>query len=51
MQTSTYQELEHMEREIRSLFSEEEFQQFLDYMSRIDGKVIEIYDSKEETND
>jgi DNA-binding MarR family transcriptional regulator len=51
MQTSTYRDLERMEKEIRSLFSDEEFRGFLDYMNRIDQKVIEIYDNKEEKND
>lgn len=51
MQACTCQALEKMEREIRSLFTDEEFEQFLDYMNRIDRKTIEIYDSKEEQND
>ena len=51
MQTSTYRDLERMEKEIRSLFSDEEFKGFLDYMNRIDQKVIKIYDNKEEKND
>ncbi|MBQ8856649.1 MAG: winged helix-turn-helix transcriptional regulator [Lachnospiraceae bacterium] len=48
---STYAALDHMEQSIRSLFTEEEFRTFLDYMDRIDRKAIEIYYSKEETND
>lgn len=43
--------LYNIEHEIRMLFSEEEFHQFLDYMSRIDRKAIELYNSKEEKND
>lgn len=42
----TYYALGDMEKEIRSLFTEEEFQQFLDYMNRIDQKAIELYHDK-----
>ena len=47
MQVCTYHTLENMEREMRSLFTEEEFEQFLDYMNRIDKKAIELYCDKE----
>ena len=47
MQVCTYHALGNMEREMRSLFTEEEFKQFLDYMNRIDKKAIELYDDKE----
>ena len=43
--------MSEMEQEIRSLFTEEEFRNFLEYMSRIDQKAIELYCSKEESND
>lgn len=43
--------LDNIEHEIRILFSEEEFRNFLDYMNRIDRKAIELYNSKEEQND
>ena len=51
MQSCTYPALTEMEQEFRSLFSEEEFRNFLEYMSRIDQKAIELYCSKEESND
>lgn len=51
LQKCSCQSLEHMEHEIRNLFSEEEFDRFLDYMGRIDRKAIELYKSKEEKND
>ena len=51
MQAGTCQTLNDMEEEMKSLFTEEEFQNFLDYMSRIDQKVIELYHSKEEKYD
>lgn len=51
MQSCTYHAMTELEREMRSLFTEEEFQNFLEYMSRIDQKAIEMYYSKEETND
>jgi len=47
MQVCTYHVLGNMEREMRSLFTEEEFEQFLDYMNRIDKKAIELYCDKE----
>ena len=47
MQVCTYHALGNMEREMRSLFTEEEFKQFLDYMNRNDKKAIELYDDKE----
>ncbi len=40
-----------MEQKMRQLFTDEEFQRFLDYMDRIDQKANELYDSKEENND
>ena len=43
LQVGTYRALGEMEQEMRSLFSEEEFKQFLDYMNRIDKKAIELY--------
>ena len=46
-QVCTYHALGNMEREMRSLFTEEEFKQFLDYMNRIDKKAIELYCDKE----
>lgn len=48
MQACTYHAISRMEQEVRSLFTEEEFQQFLDYMNRIDQKAIEIYRNREE---
>ena len=50
MQVCTYHVLCEIEQEVRSLFTDEEFLQFLDYMNRIDQKAIEIYDDREETN-
>ena len=47
MQVCTYHALGNMEREMRSLFTEEEFKQFLDYMNRIDKKAIELHCDKE----
>lgn len=43
MQGCTYQKIGEMEEEVRSIFTEEEFRQFLDYMNRIDRKAIELY--------
>ena len=51
IQTCSFQRLTEMEQQMRSLFSEEEFQNFLDYMNRIDQKATEIYNSKEEKHD
>lgn len=48
MQVCTYHELGKMEKEIRALFTEEEFWQFLDYMNRIDQKAMELYCSQKE---
>ena len=48
IQECTYQALGRMEQELCSLFTREEFGQFLDYMNRIDQKVLELYCSKEE---
>lgn len=47
MQSSTFQKIGEMEEEVRSLFTEEEFGQFLDYMNRIDQKTMELHGSKE----
>lgn len=46
-QMCTYQTIGDMEREVRGLFTEEEFYKFLDYMNRIDKKAIELYCEKE----
>lgn len=51
LQACSFQRLTEMEQEMRSLFSEEEFHNFLDYMNRIDKKATEIYYSKEEKHD
>lgn len=51
MQACTCQALNDIEKEMKSLFTEEEFRNFLDYMDRIDQKAIELYRSKEEKND
>ncbi len=51
MQSCTYHALAKMEHEMRFLFTEEEFNNFLEYMNRIDQKAMELYNSKEETND
>lgn len=48
MQVSTCHMLDGIERDVRSLFTDEEFQQFLDYMNRIDRKATELYNNKEE---
>ena len=48
MQGCTYQKIGEMEEEMRSLFTKEEFRQFLDYMSRIDQKTMELYDIQKE---
>lgn len=47
IQVDTYQALGDMEKQMRSLFTEDEFKQFLDYMNRIDKKAIELYYAKE----
>lgn len=46
MQSSTYHILGKMEQEVRSMFSDREFEQFLEYMSRIDQKAIQLYTDK-----
>lgn len=51
MQVCTYHAIGKMEQEMKALFTEEEFCDFLDYMTRIDKKAMELYDSKEEEND
>lgn len=48
IQICTYQALGTMEKEMRDLFTEEEFRNFLDYMGRIDKKAIELYYKKKE---
>lgn len=47
MQGCAYQKIGKMEEEVRSLFTEEEFSQFLDYMNRIDQKTTRLHSSKE----
>ena len=47
VQRCTCQAIGAMEQEVRGLFTEEEFRQFLDYMNRIDKKAIELYYEKE----
>lgn len=42
LQQCTYQALGKMEQEMRSLFTPGEFQQFLEYMNRIDQKAVEL---------
>lgn len=46
MQCFTYHILGEMEQEVRSMFSDREFEQFLEYMSRIDQKAIQLYTDK-----
>ena len=46
MQGSTYHKIGKMEEEIRSLFTEEEFIHFINYMNRIDQKATELYRNK-----
>lgn len=48
VEEATYRTLGEIEKEVRSLFSKQEFEQFLDYMHRIDQKANELYSSKEE---
>ena len=43
MQGCSYQKIGKMEEEIRSLFTDDEFEKFLDYMNRIDKKAKELY--------
>ena len=47
MQRDTYHIIEEMEQEVRSMFTEQEFEQFLEYMSRIDQKATELYSHNE----
>ncbi len=51
MQSCTYHAVAKMEQEMRAMFTDEEFNNFLEYMNRIDQKTMELYNSKEETND
>ena len=52
MQSCTYHRIGEMEKEVRSMFTEEEFEQFLEYMSRIDQKAIQSYcNKKKEVNE
>ena len=46
MQSSTYHILGEMEQEVRSMFTDREFEQFLEYMSRIDDKTIQLHEGK-----
>lgn len=46
MQACTWHALGEIEKEVRTLFTEEEFEQFLDYMNRIDRKAIQLYKDK-----
>ena len=46
MQSCTYHALGEMEQEFRELFTEIEFREFLDYMNRIDKKVIQLYQDR-----
>lgn len=46
MQSSTYHIIGEMEQDVRSIFTEQEFEQFLDYMSRIDQKTSQLYQDK-----
>lgn len=48
LQSCVYHTLAKVEQDVRSVFTEEEFLIFLDYMSRIDQKVIELKEKKEE---
>lgn len=48
LQSCTYHILGEMEQDVRSTFTEQEFAQFLEYMSRIDQKVIQSYENKKE---
>ena len=51
MQGSTCQKIGKMEEEFHALFSEEEFEQFVNYMNRIDQKATELYSSNERKNE
>jgi DNA-binding MarR family transcriptional regulator len=46
MQSCTYHILGEMEQEVRSMFTDREFEQFLEYMSRIDDKTIQLHEEK-----
>ncbi len=43
IQSCSYHTLVKVEQEMRALFTDEEFNDFLDYMNRIDQKAIETY--------
>lgn len=47
MQVCTHLKIRKMEEEVRSLFTDEEFKQFLDYMNRIDQKAMNLQSSRE----
>lgn len=51
IQMESFQIMTRLEKQTRALFTEEEFQRFLEYMSRIDRMAMEQYHSKEETYD
>ncbi len=51
LQKYTVHYLNTLEQEIRNIFTEEELKIFFDYMNRIDEKLLNLYDSEEETND
>lgn len=51
LQQGTFHYLNALEQEIREIFTEEELGTFFDYMNRIDERVLNLYYSKEETND
>ncbi len=46
MQVCTCHALGKMEQEVRSLFTEDEFRQFLEYMNRIDRKAMQLYKNR-----
>lgn len=48
MQSCTYHIIGEMEQDVRSMFTDREFKQFLEYMNRIDQKVIHSYKNKKE---
>lgn len=47
LQVCTYHALGKMEQEVRSSFTDKEFQLFLEYMNRIDRKATELYNKEE----
>lgn len=51
IQQESFQIMTKLEKQTRALFTEEEFQRFLEYMSRIDQMAMEQYHSKEELYD